>query len=89
MAFYETALEPDEIVTAVSVPIPAAGTRSVYNKFVTRSSEDRPCVGVFASARSEGGQCVDLRVAVGAAAETPQRVPISRRSAPAPTCPTQ
>src|SRR5688572_3296594 len=51
VAFYETSLQPDEIVTAVEVPIPAAGTGTHYEKFVTRSSEDRPCVGVFAAAR--------------------------------------
>src|ERR671930_1676851 len=39
--FYETALGADELVTGVRVPIPAAGTAAVYEKFVTRSSEDR------------------------------------------------
>ena len=73
--FYETALAPDELVTAVRVPIPAAGTRGAYEKFVTRSSEDRPCVGVVALARFDGQRCVDLRVAVGAATETPRRYP--------------
>lgn len=73
-AFYETALAPDELVTAVEVPLPAPGTAAVYEKFVTRSSEDRPCVGVFAAARSDGaGGFTGVRVAVGAAAETPQR----------------
>jgi carbon-monoxide dehydrogenase medium subunit len=74
--FYETALDANEIVLGVRVPLPAAGTHAVYEKFVTRSSEDRPCVGVFAALRlTPGGQCADLRVAVGAAAETPQRFP--------------
>jgi carbon-monoxide dehydrogenase medium subunit len=71
--FYETALAPNEVVTAVRVPVPPAGTRGAYEKFVTRSSEDRPCVGVVALARFDGQRCVDLRVAVGAASETPRR----------------
>jgi len=76
LAFYETALEPNEIVTGVRVPIPAAGTAAVYEKFVTRSSEDRPCVGVAAVVKlGADGSVEDLRVAVGAAAETPQRFP--------------
>ena len=76
VAFYETALEPDEIVTAVRVPVPAAGSGTAYHKFVTRSSEDRPCVGVAALVRLAGdGTVADLRVAVGAAAETPRRFP--------------
>jgi carbon-monoxide dehydrogenase medium subunit len=75
--FYETALEPNEIITGVDVPTLADGTHAVYEKFVTRSSEDRPCVGVFAAVRlaDDGTTCDDLRVAVGAAAETPCRYP--------------
>lgn len=74
VAFYETAIEPNEIVTGVRVPLPPPGTAGVYEKFVTRSSEDRPCVGVAAVVRlAEDGTAADLRVAVGAAAETPQR----------------
>lgn len=75
--FYETALEGNEIVTGVRVPVLAPGTGAVYEKFVTRSSEDRPCVGVFAAVRlgADGKTCEDLRAAVGAASETPQRFP--------------
>jgi carbon-monoxide dehydrogenase medium subunit len=74
LGFYETALEPDEIVTRVRVPVPAVGTRGCYVKFRTRSSEDRPCVGVTATVRlDENGRCADVKVAVGAASETPQR----------------
>jgi carbon-monoxide dehydrogenase medium subunit len=69
--FYETALEPSEILTSVRVPVPEAGTAAVYMKYVSRSSEDRPCVGVFASAAPSGG----VRVVVGAAGETPQTFP--------------
>jgi carbon-monoxide dehydrogenase medium subunit len=74
LAFYETAIEPNELVTGIRVPIPAAGTSAVYEKFVTRSSEDRPCIGVAAVVRlADDGTIADLRVSVGAAAETPQR----------------
>ena len=76
VAFYETVLEHDEIVTGIRIPVPVAGTGAVYHKFVTRSSEDRPCVGVAGVVRlDEDGTVADLRVAVGAAAETPQRFP--------------
>jgi carbon-monoxide dehydrogenase medium subunit len=76
IAFYETALGSDEIVTGVRVPLPPMGAGAVYHKFVTRSSEDRPCVGVAALVGlGSAGACTDLRVAVGAAAETPQRYP--------------
>src|SRR5262249_11224710 len=49
--FFTTALAQDEIVTCVRVPVPPSGTRGVYEKFVTRSSEDRPCLGDAAVVR--------------------------------------
>lgn len=77
VGFYETALAPGEIVTGVRVPLLPAGTGTSYIKYVTRSSEDRPCVGTAAVVRlaADGRNCAELRVAVGAAAEIPQRVP--------------
>jgi carbon-monoxide dehydrogenase medium subunit len=73
--FYETALEPSDIVTGVRVPIPPSGSRGAYEKYVTRSKEDRPCLGAAAIVRlgADGRMCEDLRVAVGAVAEVPQR----------------
>jgi carbon-monoxide dehydrogenase medium subunit len=76
VGFYETALEDDELVVGVRIPRLPAGMRSVYEKFRTRSSEDRPCVGVAASVLlgPDGRTCQDLRLAVGAASEVPQRI---------------
>jgi carbon-monoxide dehydrogenase medium subunit len=59
----------------VRIPVPAPGTTAAYEKYRTRSSEDRPCVGVFAATRLDSGRLEELRVAVGAASETPQRFP--------------
>jgi carbon-monoxide dehydrogenase medium subunit len=75
VGFYETALQPSEIVTGVRVPVLPEGTRAVYEKYVTRSKEDRPCLGAVAAVRmsADGSRCEDLRVAIGAAAEVPQR----------------
>ena len=74
VAFYETSLDPKELITGIRIPLLPPGSSAVYEKYVTRSSEDRPCVGVAAVVRlAEDGTAVDLRVAVGAAAETPQR----------------
>lgn len=69
--FYTTSLTPGEIVTSVSLPI-GADRESTYEKFVSRSSEDRPCVGVFATARYEGVDLAQVRVVVGAAVAVPQ-----------------
>ncbi len=80
--FYENSLAPDEVVTEVLVPLPPAGTRGAYLKYVTRSSEDRPCVGATALVwLDEGGRLADLRVAVGAVAGRPLRLPEVERAA--------
>jgi len=80
--FYETALEPDEILTELIVPAQPPSTGSTYIKYVTRSSEDRPCVGVAAFVDVDAnGVCRDLRVAVGAVADTPQEVEAAEKLA--------
>jgi aerobic carbon-monoxide dehydrogenase medium subunit len=68
LGHYETALEDEELVTEVRVP--RGDGRSVYRKFRSRSSEDRPCVSVAAVGENGG-----LRVVVGAVAERPQYFP--------------
>jgi carbon-monoxide dehydrogenase medium subunit len=71
--FYETALNPDEILTELIVPDLAPGSRSVYLKYVSRSSEDRPCVGMAVVLDSDpDGSCRELRLVAGAVSETPQ-----------------
>jgi carbon-monoxide dehydrogenase medium subunit len=80
--FYENSLAPDEVVTDVLVPLLPAGTRGAYLKYVTRSSEDRPCVGATALVQLDGGgRIADVRVAVGAVAGQPLRLPEAERAA--------
>lgn len=74
LGFYTTALKPDELLTGITIPSLPKGARSTYLKYKSRSSEDRPCVGVAAVAVFEDELCTDLRVAVGAACEVPQRI---------------
>jgi carbon-monoxide dehydrogenase medium subunit len=73
--FYTTALEPDELITDVIIPEFAAASRMMYLRFKTRSSEDRPALGVAVVGTFEDETCTDLRVAIGAASEIPQRLP--------------
>ena len=74
--FYETTLASDEILTELIVPDLAPGSRSVYIKYVSRSSEDRPCVGMAAVLTTEpDGTCTDLRLVAGAVSEIPQEFP--------------
>lgn len=74
LGFLVTALEPTEILLEVVVPNLPATAHGRYLKFRSRSSEDRACVAVAAVADVREGVCHELRVAVGAASETPQRV---------------
>lgn len=71
---YETLLEPGELVRAVLLPTNEPGWRGAYLKFTTRSSEDRPAVGLTALIRMEDDRCADARLVVGAVTPTPVRV---------------
>jgi aerobic carbon-monoxide dehydrogenase medium subunit len=71
---YETALEPAELVTAVLLPAPDPGWHGAYLKFTTRSSEDRPAVGVTALVRSDDGTISNVRLVIGAVTTVPARV---------------
>lgn len=76
VGFYETALRHSEILTEILLPRPAPTARTVYLKYVSRSAEDRPCVGVAAYLDVDtAGRCRDLRIAVAAATATPFTLP--------------
>jgi carbon-monoxide dehydrogenase medium subunit len=80
--FYETTLAPDEILTELIVPDPEPGTRSTYLKYVSRSSEDRPCAGMAAVLETlADGACRELRLVAGAVAEIPQEVSAAEEQA--------
>lgn len=73
--YFETALTPEELVVEVRLPVPSPRCRGSYVKFVSRSAEDRTCLGVAAFVEvDEGGECVDARVAVIGAGPVPLRL---------------
>jgi len=71
---YDTALQADELISAVAIPPMPDGMTGLYVKFTTGSSEERPCAGVAALARMSNGHCAELRVAVGAVSSRPLRI---------------
>jgi len=80
--FYETALASDEILTELIVPDLAPGSRSAYLKYVSRSSEDRPCVGMAAVLETQAdGSCKELRLVAGAVSEIPQEIAAAEEQA--------
>jgi carbon-monoxide dehydrogenase medium subunit len=70
--FYSTALEPDEIVTEIRVPVPPAGTRSCYHKFMQPASRFA-IVGCAVVANQTGGVCAHVRVAFTGVSDGPFR----------------
>ncbi|MBI4526021.1 MAG: xanthine dehydrogenase family protein subunit M [Deltaproteobacteria bacterium] len=69
---YETALEEDEVLTQIQIPLPAERSGVAYMKF---GYLERPSVGVaLLLALGEGGSIADIHVAVGCAGPAPKRV---------------
>jgi len=72
--FLTTTLGPADVITGVEIPF-RPGERSRYDKFRSRSTEDRPCVTVAATlVADDAGALTDLRVTVGAATARPVRL---------------
>lgn len=72
--FFETALEPDEVLVEIRVPPMPAGATGIYNRFLRTAAEHRPLVSVALVARREGAACHDARLAVGASTPMPMRL---------------
>jgi CO/xanthine dehydrogenase FAD-binding subunit len=73
--YYETAIQPGELLTEVIVPPVAADARTIYLKFLPRTADDYATVAVAAKAQLEDGTVRNLRVALGAAGRPARRLP--------------
>ncbi len=73
--YYTTALQPDEIVTAIRVPPLPAGHAGRYTRFKRTAAEHRPLVNAAVSVVRSGALCSAARVVVGASVPIPARVP--------------
>lgn len=71
--YYETVLEPDEIVSAVIIPKQPANSGTAFLKFLPQTHDDYATVAVAARITLDGDQIKEARVALGAAAATPLR----------------
>ena len=69
--YYETVIQPAELLTEVIVPLQSPAARAIYMKFLPRTEDDYATVAVAALAELEGGACRRVRVALGAAGPTP------------------
>jgi len=74
--FFEVALEPGEIVTAVRIPAQPSGVKGTYVKFLPQSKDDYATVAVAVVMKlGSGGTCEDIRIGLGALGPTPLRAP--------------
>ena len=70
--YFETALQPGEVLVSIDLPPLPAGTRVTYKKFLPRTQDDYATVAVAAALRvGADSTCEDVRVALGAAGTTP------------------
>ena len=72
--YYETDVQPGEIMTSILIPAAPAGSGSVYLKFLPRTADDYGTVNVAAVvSKEQDGTCQDVRIVLGAAGVTPIR----------------
>ena len=71
---YETSLGPDELLTAVRVPVFPAGMCAAYSKF---GYHHRPTLGIAAALAVQDGVVTDARLALGCVSPVARRLPRS------------
>jgi carbon-monoxide dehydrogenase medium subunit len=73
--YYESALEPGEVVTSVIVPRLPVASGAAYVKFLPRTADDYATVAVAAilSVEPDGERCHTARIALGSVGVTPIR----------------
>jgi len=72
----ETVLKPNELMTEVIVPTPAAGTKMAWNKLKDRQVYDFALVSVAAVFTVDGGNWKDGRITLGGVAPVPYRAQV-------------
>lgn len=76
----EHVLQPDELLTAVVVPAPAATARSAYGKLAEKESFDWPLAEAAVVLELGGGRVTKAAVALGAAAPVPLRAAAAEKA---------
>jgi carbon-monoxide dehydrogenase medium subunit len=72
--YFETVLEPDEIVTEIVIPAQPAGSGTAFLKFLPATQDDYATISVAVRvALGADGGIAEARVALGAAATVPVR----------------
>jgi len=72
--YFQTAIEQDELVVEVRVPVLPSGFRGQYRRFRKTAAEHRPLVNIAVAAQLEQDRCQQARIVVGASTPVPQRL---------------
>jgi carbon-monoxide dehydrogenase medium subunit len=73
LSFFETVVEPDEILHSVVVPAPAQGLRTGYLKFLPRTRDDYSTIAVAGGLTVDDARVTRARIAVAGGGSTPIR----------------
>ena len=68
--YYETVLQPEEILTDILLPAPPPNSGSSYLKFLPRTADDYATVAASATVVLGDGLCQDVRIVLGSAGPT-------------------
>ena len=74
VGYYQTALAKDELLTELVIPPQDPGVHAWYEKYTALSADDWPAVGAAVWFRMDQGAIAEVRIAVGAATERPERI---------------
>ena len=77
--YYETVLQPGELITRVIVP-PLSGRKAAYAKVTARAVEDWPALGVALSLAMDGDTISAAKVVISAATEKVTRLPSTEQA---------
>jgi carbon-monoxide dehydrogenase medium subunit len=73
--YYETALQPGEVVSAIRIPALAPRSVAAFTKFLPRTADDYATVSVAAVVTPDesGQRCQEVRLGLGSSGSTPIR----------------
>jgi CO/xanthine dehydrogenase FAD-binding subunit len=75
-----TVLAPDELLVALVIPAPPAGSGGSYIRHTPRRELDIAVVGVASQVTVQNGRCVKARIALASVAPTPVRATAAEQS---------
>ena len=71
--YYQTALQPDELLREIHIPPPLPGSTGHYARFLRTAAEHRPLVNVALALRRDAGRGHAVRLVTGASTAIPTR----------------